>query len=194
MVNPNHEGRNKMEITKTCSKCKETKELSEFYEGRAKCKVCRASYKKVWKETNKEREEVNNKSWRKAKTHMKVYMKTYMKVYMKTRKETDPFFKFTQNLRSRISNSLKHQGYSKKSKACQILGADFNTTWEHLKCTWLTNYGTELQDTDHYHIDHVIPISSAMSEEHALQLNHYTNLQLLTPEDNMKKGDSLTLS
>lgn len=43
-----------------------------------------------------------------------------------------------------------------------------------------------------WHIDHIIPCSSAKSKEELVKLQHYTNLQYLTKEDNLKKSNSLT--
>lgn len=38
------------------------------------------------------------------------------------------------------------------------------------------------------HIDHIIPFYAAKSEEELIELAHYTNLQPLWKEDNLKKG------
>lgn len=51
--------------------------------------------------------------------------------------------------------------------------------------TW-NNYGK-------WHIDHIIPISSAKTEEEVIKLNHYTNLQPLWAKDNLKKGNKIIL-
>jgi hypothetical protein len=40
-------------------------------------------------------------------------------------------------------------------------------------------------------IDHIIPLASAKTQEEVEHLNHYTNLQPLLNEDNLKKGKKL---
>jgi 5-methylcytosine-specific restriction endonuclease McrA len=37
------------------------------------------------------------------------------------------------------------------------------------------------------HIDHIIPLSSAKTEDKVKKLCHYSNLQLLKPKDNLEK-------
>ena len=42
-----------------------------------------------------------------------------------------------------------------------------------------------------WHIDHVIPLSSANTEEEVLNLCHYTNLQPLWVKENLEKSNKL---
>jgi hypothetical protein len=45
-----------------------------------------------------------------------------------------------------------------------------------------------------WHIDHIIPLSSAKTEDELKQLCHYTNLQPLWAADNIKKSNKHALT
>ena len=42
-----------------------------------------------------------------------------------------------------------------------------------------------------WHIDHVVPLASAKTEDEIYKLNHYSNLQPLWKIDNLKKSNKL---
>jgi len=44
-----------------------------------------------------------------------------------------------------------------------------------------------------WHIDHVIPLSSVDTEEEIYKLCHYTNLQPLWAEENLKKSNKILI-
>ena len=117
-------------------------------------------------------------------------LRAYRENYRKERVEKDPLFKMSVNIRHLVANSLRRQGFSKKTKTAAILGCDYDTLWKHLKQTWLDNYGTEWNGED-YHIDHIIPLATAETEQDIIDLCHYENLQMLKPEHNLEKKDSL---
>ena len=110
--------------------------------------------------------------------------------YQKYRKSTDNFYKFKLLIRDCVLKSFKRTNHRKNSYAKDIIGIDFDEAWEYLKNTWKKNYGTEYNG-EAYHIDHIVPLSTAKTEEDVIKLCHYTNLQLLKPEDNLEKSDKL---
>jgi len=110
--------------------------------------------------------------------------------YVNNKLNNDTFFKLKFNIRSLIRNSLK-RGFSDKSKkTIEILGCSFEDFKLHLESKFDENMNWENQGS-YWHMDHIIPISSAETEEDVYRLNHYTNFQPLYWEDNLKKGSKL---
>jgi hypothetical protein len=97
-------------------------------------------------------------------------------------------FVLIRKLRSNIKDCFDRMGYAKRSRTREIVGLDFETLKNYLEYTWFRNYGTEYAG-EKIHIDHIVPVSTAKTEEDVIRLNHYTNLQYLTPEDNLRKSD-----
>jgi len=104
-----------------------------------------------------------------------------------------PLFKLSGNLRSLIHCALKRKGYKKNTKSQIILGAEFEIVQKHLIQTFEMSYCIPWDDeyNDWIEMDHVYPVSKATSEEHMIELNHYSNLQYLFKQDNQLKKDKL---
>jgi hypothetical protein len=145
-----------------------------------------------------------------VKRHESEYSKRYRKIYLaklgvkqrryketakyiKNRLQEDAQFRLANNLRKLIRNTFNRFGYSKKSKTFQLLGLNFETMKNWLEYTWFLNYGTEYSGQK-VHIDHIVPGSSAKTKEELIALQHWTNLQYLTPEDNISKGSRIPVS
>lgn len=112
--------------------------------------------------------------------------------YKKRRTERDPVFALKERARKTIADSFLRRGYKKNSKSQEIIGCDWPTFTKHLFKTWEKRYGTVYAGED-YHIDHIIPLSEAKTEEEVIKLCHYTNLQLLKPSDNLSKSNKIEL-
>jgi len=186
--------------TKICCKCKETKNLKLFSRNKNKtdgyhnqCKLCikelyilnkdkRQKYFQEWRSNNRNKHLEYNRIYYKNNINSQ---KSRTRVYKKKRKNTDVVFKLTENSRNLIYNSIKNKGYSKKSKTYQILGCTFEEFKNYLESKfepWMSweNYGKYNGEFNFgWDIDHIIPMSSAKSEEEVINLNHYTNLQPL---------------
>ena len=110
--------------------------------------------------------------------------------YRKRRKEQDPLYVMKERARKTIADSFLRRGYTKNSKTQEIIGCDWQVFARHLLKTWEDNYGT-IYAGEEYHIDHIIPLSTANTEEEVKHLCHYTNLQLLKPADNLAKSNKI---
>jgi len=202
--------------TKICSKCKEEKKVCEFYKNsknpniyRGQCKKCMnklssnhyeknstiiseksRQFRIEHPEVNKEKCRIykkNNpdsfKNWlEKNKEHRKNYINLY---------NLDPKNKIKNSLRSRI-NELLNKKYN-NPRTLELVGCDYK-----FLITYIENKFTEGMSWDNYgyygwHLDHIIPLSSARTKEEIYKLYHYTNLQPLWAEDNLKKSNKILL-
>ena len=148
--------------------------------------------KRNYQEENKEQIKKYRKQYEKEnRDKIQATHRKYLKVYTKERKENDPLFKITLQVRGLISGSFKRQGYTKRSNTYKILGTDYKTFYKHLLETFKNNYGYEWDGHEPVHIDHIIPLATATTEQEIVKLCNYKNLQLLKAKDNLEKGDKL---
>jgi hypothetical protein len=137
---------------------------------------------KAWDEKNKNRKSEYQKQWY-AKNKEKIREK--QKLYENKRLKIDVLFKLKKRLNSNINKSLKRNGYIKDSRTYEILGCSYENFKQHIESLWQPwmnwdNYGL-YNGTEEYgwDIDHIIPSSSANTEDDIIKLNHHTNLQPL---------------
>jgi len=80
-----------------------------------------------------------------------------------------------------IGRAFANQNISKKNKTFKIIGCSsvyFYNEWLEKK-----------YNPPHSHLDHIIPISLAKNEKEVILLNHYSNFQVLSAEQNISKGN-----
>ena len=142
-----------------------------------------AEYNKRYRAENAE--EISRKRKIKDKENRKRITAYYL-----NKRDTDPLFRVSTQVRGLIRISLKKRGYGKDTHTYEILGCDYETLWEHLKKTWKKRYGTEWNGED-YHVDHKTPLATAKTKQDVIDLCHYTNLQMLKPKDNLVKNKYL---
>lgn len=106
----------------------------------------------------------------------------------KLRMLNDSKFKLSHNIRVLIRKSLQNQFTTKSKKTIEILGCSFDEFKIHLESQFDDKMNWDNQGT-YWHMDHIIPISSAETEEDVYRLNHYTNFQPLYWLDNLKKSN-----
>ena len=158
-------------------------------------KKYREKHKSEAHEYNKQYNLVNNDKIKARKREYHKNNREYENEYAKKRhaikKTTDKRYVLRIRMRNLIKHSFERQGYSKSSHTCEIIGTDYNTFYNYLLNTFYKNYGYEWDGKEDVHIDHIIPLSSASTEEEIIKLCHYTNLQLLKAKDNLDKSDKL---
>ena len=182
---------------KKCKKCGEVKPITEFRNlgkyFQSECKSCekeyQKEYQKEYRKNNKEYQKEYQKNNKESiKAHGKEYyqnnkesFKEYNKEYQKNRLASDPYFKFTKNLRTRISKAFKLQSENGKTKACSEYGIDFAAIYAHVGA----------KPADNYHLDHIIPLSvfNLDNPEHIRLAHLPENLRWLPGDENCSKND-----
>jgi len=187
---------------KSCSKCKEVKPLSEFHKSgngfKSRCKSCIKEDSHNRYTNNKEhigkvnkyyvinnRDKVNSIAREYYKNNRekclsrtlkwqaknKEYIRLSARERAYTRKKLDPVYKLSCKIRSDVHKILSRKTHSTN----KYLGCNYSEL-----LSWLNSnvYGFSYGDSE-IDIDHIVPLSSANSEEELLQLLNYKNLQLL---------------
>jgi hypothetical protein len=140
-----------------------------------------------WKQKNKEKVYEINRKWR--EDNKDEYLRRRREIE-KTRRENDPLYKFSQNVRFLISGSFR-RGKRKVKKELhveEILGCTIEFFIEYILSKCPDGVKIEHFGKRGYHIDHIIPLCTGKTEEDIIKLNHYTNLQPLWWKDNLSKS------
>ena len=105
------------------------------------------------------------------------------------KRKNDTIYRVKKNLSRRMRNFLK--GKYKSQSTLSIIGLTYEGLREHFESQfepWMSwdNYGKYKIGTFNYgwDIDHIIPTSTAKTEEELLKLNYYTNLKPLCSKVN----------
>lgn len=184
-------------VTKICSKCGEDKLICEFsYSSRNKnglrgeCKECQKKYYLINSEKLKKRRvDRYHEDTEKEQTRIKQYYRKNKEDIinkLKVKKRENVTLRVISNLRSRIVQFMKSKKIHKDNKTLDLVGCSVEFLREHLErqfkdgMSW-DNYGS-------WHIDHIVPLSSAHSTDDVNKLCHYTNLQPLWAYENLSKG------
>lgn len=197
-------------MNKKCSDCKDWKLLENFSKNKSMqdglcntCKGCDKIRRELFKQCNPQK--IKDRSLKYIAENQEVLKQKKKNYYQKNRVRiiqenlskrncrfiNDPLFKLSHNIRSLINISFRNRNWKKDSKTQVIVGCNFEFLKKHLIDTFIQNYGREIQDVDEIHIDHIIPVSNAKDRESLVRLNHFSNLQYLLAEDNLKKSNKL---
>jgi len=122
------------------------------------------------------------------------YAENKAEIYRKMRayQKANPDVFLAMKLRQRISIAVKNAGGTKKAKTNQLTGCTYPQLRVYLEerfkpgMTW-DNYG---RGKGKWQIDHIIPCTAydLTNEEAQRKCFHYTNLQPLWMEENVRKG------
>lgn len=182
------------EMSKNQRYTEKARAYNKAYKQRDYVKKRQKEFQKVWRQNNLNKTRVSNKKWRENnKQSVKVRGAKYyienkerLGIRRRVRYATDINFRMRRILRVRFYMAIHRR--SKTGSAVKDLGCSIEEFRTHIESkfkngmSW-SNYGK-------WHIDHIIPLSSFNLTERSelLKACHYTNLQPLWAEDNLRKG------
>jgi hypothetical protein len=190
------------ETSRECSHCRVIKPFDMFCKkpgnSSGRDSVCRECKKVIYAKNKDYYHEYNKRYHQKHKSTLNARKMEYRareenkqarRNREQQRRENDPVWALIKNVSRRLRDCLS----SGKNKTTEdIVGCNAETLLLHLESTFVANYGI-LPDFKEFdiHIDHIVPVSLAKSDEDVYRLNHFTNLQLLFADDNQAKKDQV---
>lgn len=102
------------------------------------------------------------------------------KIYEAIKMQSDPYYKFKKQLRTRIRNAFQRLSVKGKTRTCFEYGVDFSAIFDRIGSPTATKC----------HLDHIIPLDAFNLDnpEHVRLAHLPVNLQWLTREENLSKG------
>lgn len=105
-------------------------------------------------------------------------------------KNNDSLRKITIELRKRTIHSIKRTRWVKNGGSEALLGGSLQEVRNHIESLFYSgmkwdNHGVL------WHLDHVIPLSTAKDKDHLIGLCHHLNLQPLLADENINKSDKM---
>jgi len=171
----------KSQLCQTCNSRKWRRENPAKY----------SSYQEQYYKANKEKIVEYTIDWRKANPEQ--YKKTRQEWEKVAKPQTvryhnDLNFRLRKLLRSRLLQSVKTD--QKSGSAVSDLGCSIEDFKKHLESKF--TIGMSWDNIGEWHLDHILPLASFDLTDRSQFLNacHYTNIQPLWREDNLRKSDS----
>jgi hypothetical protein len=176
-------------LSHECKECVKVRSVNYYSENEKKLRLYQKEYYKnnsdYIQDRVKKYRDSNLEKMRVYEKERRVNRKDYLNEYTKNKRKTDILFRLSCNLRSRTRKFLKNK--SKHTK--DIIGIEMDELKSYLGS--LFSEGMNWDNYGDWHIDHIIPLSSAKDEDELFKLCHYTNLQPLFAKDNIIKSNKI---
>jgi len=149
-----------------------------------------AKKNKVYYEANKNTILKRNSAWQKTN---KEWVNTWNKQYRVEKNKIDPSHKIKNNIRTRVRIGIICGGGRKSASTLELLSCSYKHARKHLESQFVEGMNWDNYGFYGWHIDHIIPCASfdLTDPDQQRQCFHYTNLQPLWAEDNLRKSDKL---
>ena len=111
--------------------------------------------------------------------------------YIRKRRKNDTTFRLLQNMRRRLSLAINDQGTMKIDTSLRLFGCSAEELKAHIESQFTDGMSWENYGIHGWHVDHIKPCNSFdfSLESEQRECFHYSNLQPLWAEDNIRKSD-----
>ena len=164
--------------------------LKKYYlENQEKYKEYRKNKKEIQKKYMKDYYQNNLEKRKKYLEKNKEKIKLKRNISEKNKRNLNPLHKLKIYTRNRICFYIKRNNITKRNATFKIVGCSPEELKIHLEKKFTEGMSWENQGK--WHIDHLIPLSSAKTEEELYKLCYFTNLQPMWGLENIRKGKKI---
>lgn len=195
---------------KMCNRCGGEKNINDFYKNgsshRPECKKCTNLVNKKYRLNNKEFIKELKRKYHKSEKGRetdRIYYTNYRKnmpdsvkdkikkshrVWCHNQYNNNNKYKLVVSIRNLIGKCFRGKTKSKSTE--DILGCSIEQFRIYIE-NQFTN-GMCWENQGEWHLDHIIPVSWASTDEEVYKLNHYNNFKPMWGIDNIKKGNKFS--
>ena len=155
------------------------KKLRKIYILKNKQKI--RDYHKKWSLLHREQQAKYKKEWAEKN-------RARINRWDREKRKSDPLYKLSKNIRCRIREGIKNNNLIKKDLTETMLNCTFKELKIYLELKFKRGMSWSNYGKGGWHIDHIKPLATAKTEADIIRLNHYTNLQPLWAEENLRKA------
>lgn len=168
-------------------KNKATLKVKKAEYAKRNCDKLREYYTK-YREENREKARERQERYR-ARHQERVVER--QRVWSANKRSADPVYRAIVSARTRLGIAIRAGGYKKTNTSQRFLGCSWEAFVKHIEDHFMDGMSWENYGFHGWHIDHIVPVSSAKTLEELVPLLHYTNLQPLWAKDNFAKSDKI---
>jgi hypothetical protein len=161
----------------------------------AKKKVYWKNNKETISERKKAHYEINKdailESNRKYQKNNRESINANKREYESKRRKNDTLYRLTRFQRDSLTRITKVIKGERENTSAEYLGCSIKEFKNYIESKWQKGMSWSNNTMHGWHMDHIIPLSSAKTEQDIIKLCHYTNVQPLWAKENLSKGNKI---
>lgn len=181
--------KNRMEILEkkriyTAKNAEQKKQYNALYRENNKESI--AAQQKEYHQKNRTQRLANHKEYVAAN---KALIQNQNQKWKNDKYKNDELYAFQLRIKNLIKAAFRNKGFTRRSRIQSILGCSYAEFVLHIESLFID--GMSWDNKGDWHIDHIVPLASATTEENLILLNNFMNLRPLWAMDNLYKGSKM---